>query len=140
MHADLIFPAAPVHPDLEAVLFELAFEFFDFTHGFDAAVQSAARQIGASALFNVRFEHPRFQRAAAARTHAHDKVYLLLLDRSGWKVDVVATTPDNQPLIEDIVAWAAQPLARQSSEESQAELKNLLSAACAPAAPRNEPQ
>ena len=70
--------------DLEAVLLELAFEFVDFTAtSFEAAVQTAAEKVSASVLFNVRFDQPRYQRAAAVETKPQGKLYLLLLDRRG---------------------------------------------------------
>ena len=127
------FPAKADAYDLEAVLLELAFEFVDFTaSGFDAAVQAAAEKVSASVLFNVRFDQPRYQRAAAVETMPQGKLYLLLLDRKGRKVDVLTVPEDHRRVVEEVREWAARPLAMQASVDSQTQLKLLLYAACAP--------
>jgi hypothetical protein len=119
--------------DLEAVLLELAFEFVDFTAtSFETAVQEAAGKISASVLFNVRFDQPRYQRAAAVETNPQGRLYLLLLDRKGRKVDVLTVPEDHRRVVEEVRAWAARPLAMQASVDSQTQLKLLLYAACAP--------
>jgi hypothetical protein len=121
--------------DLEAVLLELAFEFVDFTAtSFEAAVQEAAEKVSASVLFNVRFDQPRYQRAAAVETKPQHKLYLLLLDRRGRKVDVLPVAEDHRRVVEEVREWAARPLAMQASVDSQTQLKLLLYAACAPLA------
>lgn len=133
IHAESRSAAGADEHDLEAVLLELALEFADFTaRGFEAAVQTAAEQVNASVLFNVRFDHPRCQRVAAVKMAVQGKIYLLLLDRPGHKVSVIAVAQDHWRVIEEVIAWTAQPLPLQASVESQTELKLLLYAVCAP--------
>lgn len=132
-HAESQFPAKADAYELEAVLLELAFEFVDFTAtSFEAAVHEAAEKVNATVLFNVRFDQPRYQRAAAVRTGSFGKIYLLLLDRPGRKVDVLGVEEDHRHVIDEVSAWAARPLAMQASADSQTQLKLLLYAACAP--------
>jgi hypothetical protein len=141
IHAESRSPTDADEYDLEAVLLELALEFADFTgQGFEAAVQTAAEQVNASVLFNVRFDHPRCQRVAAVKMAVQGKIYLLLLDRPGHKVSVIAVDEDHWRIIEDVIAWTAQPLPMQAGVDSQTQLKLLLYAACAPlrADERNE--
>jgi hypothetical protein len=126
-------PAETDAHDLEAVLLELAFEFVDFTTtSFETAVRTAAEKIPASVLFNVRFDQPRYQRAAAVETKPQGKLYLLLLDRRGRKVDVLGVPEDHRRVVEEVREWAARPLAMQASVDSQTQLKLLLYAACVP--------
>jgi hypothetical protein len=124
---------APAEYDLEAVLLELAFEFVDFTAlGFDAAVQDAADRVDAAVLFNVRFDHPRYQRVAAVKSRAQDKICLILFERAGHHVRVIPISPDHAPTIEEVQTWSAQPLHLQADAENQDRLKHLLFVACAP--------
>jgi hypothetical protein len=124
---------APAEYDLEAVLLELAFEFVDFTlSSFETAVQDAAERVDATVLFNVRFDHPRYQRVSAVRSRSQDKICLVLFERSGRKVRVVPIPPDHAPTIEEVRAWSAQPLSLQADAENQDRLKHLLFVACAP--------
>jgi hypothetical protein len=133
MHPESLSPNETEAYDLEAVLLELAFEFVDFTAcGFDVAVQAAAEKVQAAVLFNVRFDQPRYQRAAAVETQPQGKLYLLLLDRPGRKVDVLPVPEDHRRVVEEVSKWAARPLAMQASVDSQTQLKLLLYAACAP--------
>jgi hypothetical protein len=132
-HSESHSPTDTDASDLEAVLLELAFEFVDFTaSGFEAAVQSAAEKVHASVLFNVRFDQPRYQRAAAVRTSPFGRIYLLLLDRAGRKVDVMGVDEEHRRVIDEVTAWAAQPLPMQADANSQTQLKLLLYAACSP--------
>ena len=125
--------SAHAEHDLEAVLLELAFEFADFTvSGFEAAVQAAAGQVDAEILFNVRFDHPRYQRVAAVRNRSQGKICLILFERSGHRVRVIPIAPDHAPTIGEIRAWSAQPLHLQADTENQNRLKHLLFVACAP--------
>jgi hypothetical protein len=127
--------SAHAEDDLEAVLLELAFEFVDFTvSSFEAAVQAAADQVDGEILFNVRFDHPRYQRVAAVRNRSQeqDKVCLILFERSGHRVRVIPIAPDHAPTIEEVRAWSAQPLHLQADAENQDRLKHLLFVACAP--------
>jgi hypothetical protein len=119
--------------DLEAVLLELAFEFVDFTvSGFDVAVQAAAVQVDAEILFNVRFDHPRYQRVAAVKSRSQEKICLVLFERSGHRVRVIPIAPDHAPTIEEVRAWSAQSLHLQADAENQDRLRHLLFVACAP--------
>jgi hypothetical protein len=133
MITESLLPAETDAHDLEAVLLELAFEFVDFTTtSFETAVRMAAEKIPASVLFNVRFDQPRYQRAAALETKPQDKLYLLLLDRQGRRVDVLGVPEDHRRVVEEVREWAARPLAMQASVDSQTQLKLLLYAACVP--------
>jgi hypothetical protein len=124
---------SPAEHDLEAVLLELAFEFVDFTlSSFETAVQAAAEQVDAEILFNVRFDHPRYQRVAAVRSRSQGTVCLALFERSGRRVRVIPIAPDHAPTIEEVRVWAAQPLHLQADEENQNRLRHLLFVACAP--------
>ena len=119
--------------DLEAVLLELAFEFVDFTvSSFETAVQAAAEQVDAEVLFNVRFDHPRYQRVSAVLSREQDKICLVLFERSGRRVRVIPIAPDHAPTIEEVRVWSAQPLHLQADEENQNRLRHLLFVACAP--------
>jgi hypothetical protein len=129
-HAESL-PAAEY--DLEAVLLELAFEFVDFTlSSFETAVQAAADQVDAEMLFNVRFDHPRYQRVAAVKSRSQEKICLVLFERSGRRVRVIPISPDHAPTIEEVRVWSAQPLHLQADAENQDRLKHLLFVACAP--------
>jgi hypothetical protein len=95
-------------------------------------VQAAASQVDAEVLFNVRFDHPRYQRAAAVRSRPQDKICLVLFERSGHRVRVIPIAPDHASTIEEVRMWAAQPLHLQADAENQDRLKHLLFVACAP--------
>jgi len=123
----------PAEYDLEAVLLELAFEFVDFTvSSFETAVQDAADRVDSTVLFNVRFDHPRYQRVAAVGSRSQDKICLVLFERSGHRVRVIPIAPDHAPTIEEVRVWSAQPLHLQADAENQDRLKHLLFVACAP--------